>query len=100
MSRMPIRQCAGDLDFVTEWPTGNKKTIVAGLTEETDGRTVDDLAQMRDDRQNAPIECDLLILATGVTHSYFGDNEIRAICPGSEESGRRSRDPESDLTSI
>jgi len=38
-----------DLGSFTEWPVGSKETIVAGLTEETDGRTVDDLAQMRDE---------------------------------------------------
>jgi len=37
-----------DLGGFTEWPAGSKETIVAGVTGETDGRTVDELAQMRD----------------------------------------------------
>jgi len=45
----PVAMWWKDLGSFTEWPAGSKETIVAGLTEETDGRTVDDLAQMRDD---------------------------------------------------
>src|SRR5579863_7200186 len=34
------------------------------------------------DRQNVPIAYDYLILATGVTHSYFGHNEFERFAPG------------------
>ena len=34
------------------------------------------------DRENVSIEYDFLILATGVTHSYFGHNEFAQFAPG------------------
>jgi NADH dehydrogenase len=34
------------------------------------------------DRQNVPIPYDYLILATGVTHSYFGHDEFEKYAPG------------------
>jgi len=34
------------------------------------------------DRENVPIAYDYLILATGVTHSYFGHNEFEEFAPG------------------
>src|SRR5580698_5181982 len=34
------------------------------------------------DRENVPVEYDYLILATGVTHSYFGHNEFARFAPG------------------
>ena len=34
------------------------------------------------DRENVPIEYDFLILAPGVTHSYFGHNEFAQFAPG------------------
>ena len=34
------------------------------------------------DRENVPVEYDYLILATGVTHSYFGHNEFAQFAPG------------------
>src|ERR1700675_3807828 len=34
------------------------------------------------DRQEVPIKYDYLILATGVTHSYFGHNEFEKFAPG------------------
>jgi NADH dehydrogenase FAD-containing subunit len=34
------------------------------------------------DRKNVPLEYDFLILATGVTHSYFGHNEFAQFAPG------------------
>jgi len=34
------------------------------------------------DRENVPIPYDYLILATGVTHSYFGHNEFEKFAPG------------------
>jgi NADH:ubiquinone reductase (H+-translocating) len=34
------------------------------------------------DRQAVPITYDYLILATGVTHSYFGHNEFEKYAPG------------------
>src|SRR6202167_3704448 len=34
------------------------------------------------DRENVPVEYDFLILATGVTHSYFGHEEFAQFAPG------------------
>jgi len=34
------------------------------------------------DRENVPIPYDYLVLATGVTHSYFGHNEFEEFAPG------------------
>ena len=34
------------------------------------------------DRENVPVSYDYLILATGVTHSYFGHNEFERFAPG------------------
>ncbi|MGB9431774.1 MAG: NAD(P)/FAD-dependent oxidoreductase [Candidatus Acidiferrum sp.] len=34
------------------------------------------------DRENVPIVYDYLVLATGVTHSYFGHNEFEKFAPG------------------
>src|SRR5579863_2686654 len=34
------------------------------------------------DRESVPVEYDFLILATGVTHSYFGHNEFAQFAPG------------------
>src|ERR1700689_1942616 len=34
------------------------------------------------DREGVPISYDYLILATGVTHSYFGHNEFEQFAPG------------------
>jgi len=34
------------------------------------------------DRQNVPVTYDYLILATGVSHSYFGHNEFEQYAPG------------------
>ncbi len=35
-----------------------------------------------DDRTGVPIFYDFLVLATGVTHSYFGHNEFERFAPG------------------
>jgi len=45
----PVAMWWKDLAGFTEWPVGSKETIVAGVTGVTDGRTVDELAQMRDE---------------------------------------------------
>ena len=34
------------------------------------------------DRENVPLPYDYLVLATGVTHSYFGHNEFAKFAPG------------------
>jgi NADH:ubiquinone reductase (H+-translocating) len=34
------------------------------------------------DRENVPLSYDYLVLATGVTHSYFGHNEFEKFAPG------------------
>lgn len=44
----PVAMWWKDLGSFTEWPTGSKETIMAGLAEEAGGRTVDELAEMRD----------------------------------------------------
>ncbi len=38
------------------------------------------------DRENVPIVYDYLVLATGVTHSYFGHNEFEKFAPGLKHS--------------
>jgi 3-hydroxyacyl-CoA dehydrogenase len=45
----PVATWWKDLGAFTEWPDGSKERIVAGVTKQTDGRTVDELAQMRDE---------------------------------------------------
>ncbi len=45
----PVAMWWKDLGSFTEWPAGSKEAIVAGLTGETNGLTVDDLDQMRDE---------------------------------------------------
>src|SRR6202051_2463166 len=35
-----------------------------------------------DDREGVPLPYDFLVLATGVTHSYFGHNEFEKFAPG------------------
>lgn len=45
----PVAMWWKDLGAFTEWPEGSKERIVAGVTKQTDGRTVDELAQMRDE---------------------------------------------------
>ena len=44
----PVAMWWKDLGSFTEWPAGSKEQIVAGVKEAADGRTVDELAQMRD----------------------------------------------------
>ena len=46
------------------------------------------------DRQDVPIEYDYLILATGVTHSYFGHDKVPESCTGVEEPRGCRRDPQ------
>jgi 3-hydroxyacyl-CoA dehydrogenase len=45
----PVAMWWKDLGSFTEWPEGSKEQIVAGVMEQTNGRTVDELAQMRDE---------------------------------------------------
>ena len=45
----PLAMWWKDLGSFTEWPAGSKETIVEGVKAEANGRTVDELAQMRDD---------------------------------------------------
>ncbi len=45
----PVAMWWKALGAFTEWPEGSKERIVAGVTKQTDGRTVDELAQMRDE---------------------------------------------------
>src|SRR5438874_1125550 len=44
----PVASWWKDLGGFTDWPEGGKEKIVAAVTGETDGHTVDELAQMRD----------------------------------------------------
>jgi 3-hydroxyacyl-CoA dehydrogenase len=44
----PVAMWWKDLGSLTEWPAGSKETIMAGLADEAGGRTVDELAEMRD----------------------------------------------------
>jgi 3-hydroxyacyl-CoA dehydrogenase len=45
----PLAMWWKDLGSFTEWPEGSKDTIVEGVRAAADGRTVDELAQMRDE---------------------------------------------------
>src|ERR1700676_1589109 len=45
----PVAMWWKDLGGFTEWPEGSKETIAAGLVKAANGRSVDDLAQMRDE---------------------------------------------------
>ena len=52
------------------------------------------------DRAGVPIAYDFLVLATGVTHSYFGHDEFAQFAPGLKSSRRRCRDPQQDPASV
>jgi 3-hydroxyacyl-CoA dehydrogenase len=45
----PVAAWWKDLGTFTEWPQGSKETIAAGVTKAANGRSVDELAQMRDE---------------------------------------------------
>jgi 3-hydroxyacyl-CoA dehydrogenase len=45
----PVAMWWKDLGNFTEWPAGSKEIIVEGVKADADGRTVDELAQMRDE---------------------------------------------------
>ena len=44
----PVAMWWKDLGGFTEWPAGSKETIVAGVKELAGGRTIDELAEIRD----------------------------------------------------
>jgi hypothetical protein len=44
----PVAMWWKDLGGLTEWPAGSKEAIVAGVKEQTEGRTMDELAEERD----------------------------------------------------
>src|SRR5882724_7921300 len=45
----PVASWWKDLGGFTDWPEGSKNTIVAGVIKAANGRSVDELAQMRDE---------------------------------------------------
>ena len=45
----PLANWWKDLGSFTEWPDGSKQTIIDGVFQEADGRTLDQLAETRDD---------------------------------------------------
>jgi 3-hydroxyacyl-CoA dehydrogenase len=45
----PVASWWKDLGSFTEWPAGSKETIVDDVLKEADGRSIDELAEMRDD---------------------------------------------------
>jgi 3-hydroxyacyl-CoA dehydrogenase len=45
----PVASWWKDLGSFTEWPDGSKQTIVEGVLKEADGRTLDELAETRDE---------------------------------------------------
>ena len=45
----PLASWWKDLGSFTEWPDGSKQTIIDGVLQEADGRTLDQLAETRDD---------------------------------------------------
>jgi NADH:ubiquinone reductase (H+-translocating) len=42
------------------------------------------------------LECDFLVIATGMRPSYFGHDEFARFAPGPQESQRRRDDPDQD----
>src|ERR1700759_3643145 len=61
-----------------------KQTNTTVVLGEVTGVDVDKQCVFVDDtdRSGVPISYDYLVLATGVTHSYFGHNEFAAHAPG------------------
>jgi len=45
----PLASWWKDLGSFTEWPEGSKQTVIDGVLQEADGRTLDQLAETRDD---------------------------------------------------
>ena len=45
----PLASWWKDLGSFSEWPDGSKQTIIDGVFQEADGRTLDQLAETRDD---------------------------------------------------
>ena len=45
----PVASWWKDLGGFTDWPEGSKKTIVDGIQKAADGRSIDELAELRDD---------------------------------------------------
>jgi len=45
----PLASWWKDLGSFTDWPAGSKETIVDGVVREADGRSIDQLAQLRDE---------------------------------------------------
>jgi hypothetical protein len=45
----PVASWWKDLGSFTDWPAGSKQSIVDGVAQEAGGRTVDELARMRDE---------------------------------------------------
>ena len=45
----PVASWWKDLAGFTDWPEGSKKTIVEGIQKAANGRSIDELAQLRDD---------------------------------------------------
>jgi len=45
----PLATWWKDLGSFTEWPDGSKQTVIDGVLQETDGRTLDQLAETRDE---------------------------------------------------
>jgi hypothetical protein len=45
----PLASWWKDLGSFSEWPDGSKEAIIAGVVKEADGRTLDQLAETRDD---------------------------------------------------
>jgi 3-hydroxyacyl-CoA dehydrogenase len=45
----PVAMWWKDLGGFTEWPEGSKETVAAGVVKAANGRSVDELAQMRDE---------------------------------------------------
>jgi hypothetical protein len=44
----PVASWWKDLGSFTDWPEGSKETIIDGVLKEANGRSIDELAEMRD----------------------------------------------------
>jgi carnitine 3-dehydrogenase len=45
----PVASWWKDLGSFSEWPEGSKQTIVDGVLKDANGRSIDELAEMRDE---------------------------------------------------
>jgi NADH dehydrogenase FAD-containing subunit len=73
----------GNIGFPIRGLLSKQKNVTVMMAEVTDVDKDRKCVVISDaDRQDVPIACDYLILATGATHSYFGHDEFAEFAPG------------------